>query len=451
MTFGQALDYLGSLEALGIRPGLDRIRALLARLGDPHEAFPSVLIGGTNGKGSISASLVSILREAGVVAAAYTSPHLVRFEERVVVGGEPIGEEEVAALTAEVRRAIEAGGAAGEESPTYFEATTALAFLHFKRRRVPIAVLEVGMGGRFDATNVKAPLACAISTISLDHMQWLGATLEEIASQKAGILKPGVPAVLSRQDPGALEVIRAEAAHVGARLVLAADCTVVPAGGARFPDPPVFTLTTPSGRRYDDLALALRGSHQVANATTAVLLAEQLAARGFPSIDARAIARGLARAVWPGRIEIVPGGGSAGASPRVTDGDPDLLLDGAHNPAGCEALAAYLRDYQAGRRACLVFAVMKDKPADRMLSILGPCADEVVVTSLPVARGAPPELLAKLARQRHRRVRVAPRIDDALRAAHDAAGPGGLVVVSGSLYLVGEVKKILASSPSGDS
>ncbi len=445
MTFGQALDYLGSLEALGIRPGLDRIRALLARLGDPHEAFPSVLIGGTNGKGSISSYLVSILREAGVIAAAYTSPHLVRFEERVVVGGEPIGEEEVAALTVEVRRAIEAGGAAGEESPTYFEATTALAFLHFKRRRVPIAVLEVGMGGRFDATNVKAPLACAISTISLDHMQWLGATLEEIASQKAGILKPGVPAVLSRQDPGALEVIRAEAAHVGARLVLAADCTVVPAGGARFPDPPVFTLTTPSGRRYDDLALALRGSHQVSNATTAVLLAEQLAARSFPSIDAGAIARGLARAVWPGRIEIVPGARATGASHRAAGGgDPDLLLDGAHNPAGCEALAAYLRDYQAGRRACLVFAVMKDKPADRMLSILGPCADEVVVTSLPVARGAPPELLAGLARERHRRVRVAPRIDDALRAARDAAGPGGLVVVSGSLYLVGEVKKILA-------
>jgi dihydrofolate synthase/folylpolyglutamate synthase len=437
MTFDQALDYLGSLEALGIRPGLDRIRALLARLGDPHEAFPSVLIGGTNGKGSISAYLVSILRESGVVAAAYTSPHLVRFEERVAVGGEPIGEEEVAALTVEVRRAIEAGGAAGEESPTYFEATTALAFLHFKRRRVPIAVLEVGMGGRFDATNVKAPLACAISTISLDHMQWLGATLEEIASQKAGILKPGVPAVLSRQDPGALEVIRTEAAHVGARLVLAADCTVVPAGGARFPDPPVFTLITPSGRRYDDLTLALRGSHQVANATTAVLLAEQLAARGFPSIDVRAIARGLARAVWPGRIEIVPGA-------RATGGGPDLLLDGAHNPAGCEALAAYLRDYHSGRRACLIFAVMRDKPADRMLSILGPCADEVVVTSLPVARGAPPELLARLARERHRRVRVSPRIDDALRAARDAAGPGGLVVVSGSLYLVGEVKKILA-------
>src|SRR5712692_4983065 len=221
MTFGQALDYLGSLEALGIRPGLDRIRALLARLGDPHEAFPSVLIGGTNGKGSISASLVSILREAGVVAAAYTSPHLVRFEERVVVGGEPIGEEQVAALTAEVRRAIEAGGAAGEESPTYFEATTALAFLHFKTRRVPIAVLEVGMGGRFDATNVVLPLACAITQVAMDHVQWLGSTLEAIAGQKAGILKPGVPGVIAVQDRAALEVIRAVAERVGAPLVLA--------------------------------------------------------------------------------------------------------------------------------------------------------------------------------------------------------------------------------------
>src|SRR3989454_555290 len=205
MTYREALAYLDSLEALGIRPGLDRIDALLARLGSPQTAFPSVLIAGTNGKGSVAAILASILRQAGHTPGVYTSPHLVRFEERIVVGDEMISESDLATLAGEVRSAIEAGTHLNEDPPTYFEATTALAFLHFKRRRVPIAVLEVGMGGRFDATNVKAPLACAISTISLDHMQWLGATLEEIASQKAGILKPGVPAVLSRQDPGALE------------------------------------------------------------------------------------------------------------------------------------------------------------------------------------------------------------------------------------------------------
>ena len=444
MTYREALAYLDSLEVLGIRPGLDRIRALLARLGDPHLAFPSVLIGGTNGKGSVSAYLVSILREAGIAAGAYTSPHLVRFEERIAVDGQPLGAADVAALTTEVRAAIEAGRGAGEELPTYFEATTALAFLHFKTRRVPIAVLEVGMGGRFDATNVVRPLACAITQVAMDHMQWLGSTLEAIAGQKAGILKPGVPGVIAVQDRAALEVIREEAERVGAPLVLASGCAARPAPlGDRYSDPPAFSLTTPAGGRYDRLAIALRGTHQVGNATLSVLLAEQAGKRGFPSIDRQAIVRGLARADWPGRLELIPGAAAPGTGgPGRTAGD--LLLDGAHNPAGCESLAAYLRDYQAGRRIALVFASMKDKPAEAMLAVLAPRADALLVTSLPVARGESPGHLLALARRHHPRAGTAPTIEEALPIAAEAAGPGGLVVVSGSLYLVGEVKKLLA-------
>ncbi|HEU4401107.1 MAG TPA: folylpolyglutamate synthase/dihydrofolate synthase family protein [Candidatus Polarisedimenticolia bacterium] len=429
MTYREALAFLASLESLGIRPGLDRIRALLARLRDPQDRFQSTLIAGTNGKGSIAAYLASILSAAGVSAGVYTSPHLVRFEERIAIGGELISEDEVASLTCEVRQAIEAERAAGGDPPTYFEATTALAFLQFARRGVPLAVLEVGMGGRFDATNVVTPLACAIAPVAMDHMQWLGATLSEIAWQKAGILKPGIPCAVSRQDKAALDVIRGEAARLAAPLILSTECAVRPGGrGPGFPDPPVFSLTTPSGACYDDLTLALRGAHQVDNATTAVLVAERLAARGFPSIDRTAITRGLFRAVWPGRIEILPG-------------RPDLLLDGAHNPAGCETLAAYLRQHQAGRRVTLVFGAMKDKPADVMLGILCPLASRVIVTSIPVPRGESPHILQRYAAHHHRDVVIEPSIADALEAARQAAGADGLCVVSGSLYLVGEVKR----------
>ena len=440
MTYREALAYLDSLEALGIRPGLDRIEALLDRLGNPQTTFPAVLIAGTNGKGSVAAYLASILRQGGLAPGVYTSPHLVRFEERIVAGDRLIAEEDLAALVGEVRDAIAAGPRLRADPPTYFEATTALAFLHFSRCRVPIAVLEVGMGGRFDATNVVRPLACAITPVSMDHTQWLGDTVAGIAGQKAGILKNGVPAVISDQAPAALEVIRAEAARVGAPLTLTSACAVRPAGGGAgearggpgsFPDPPVFSLTTPSGRRYSDLAVSLRGAHQVENAVVAVLLAEILAAAGVRGLDGRSIAAGLGRAAWPGRLEIVRG-------------RPELLLDGAHNPAGCATLAAYLKEHRRGRATVLLFATMKDKPAGEMLDILCPLAHKVIVTRVPVPRGETPGALRRLAQARHPDVAQAESIDEALRLARGAAGPDGLVVISGSLYLVGEIKKVLA-------
>ena len=439
MTLEEALAYLESLEVLGIRPGLDRITALLDRLGRPQDDFPSVLIAGTNGKGSVAASLASILRQAGLAPGVYTSPHLVRFAERIVAEDRAIADEEVAALVPEVRAAIAAVPRLVADPPTYFEATTALACLHFSRRKVPIAVLEVGMGGRFDATNVVRPLACAITRVAMDHMQWLGDTLSEIAYQKAGILKPGVPAVVSAQQAPALEVIRGEAARVGALLTLASACEVQPSlgdageggGPGRLADPPVFSLTTPSGGRYPDLALSLRGAHQVENAVVTVLLAERLSAAGVQGIDRRSIAGGLRRAVWPGRLELI-------------SGRPDLLLDGAHNPAGCAALAAYVRDHQRHRSTVLLFASMKDKPAGSMLDLLCPLARKVIVTRVPVPRGETPETLGRLALDRHPDVARADSVGEALGLARDAAGPDGLVVISGSLYLVGEVKKVLA-------
>jgi dihydrofolate synthase/folylpolyglutamate synthase len=442
-SLNEALAWLDGLESLGIQPGLERITALLARLGDPHRSLPSVIVAGTNGKGSVVAFLAAMLEAAGIEAGVYTSPHLVRFSERIRVGAETIGDEELAALTDEVRRAVEAMRREGLPSPTYFEATTALAFLHFRRRRVPLAVLEVGMGGRYDATNVATPLACAITPIALDHMQFLGTTVAEIAFQKAGIVRRGVPVVVAAQPPEAEEVILAAAAAEGAPVIPTSACRVEPAGG--FSDPADVAFTTPAGHRHR-ARLALRGDHQVDNAATAVLLAETLRDRGRFAIDDAAIERGLASANWPGRLELRPGGagGPAAGGPVVggasanVDLGVDLLLDGAHNPAGCRILAGYLRHHQASRpRRVLLFAVMRDKPAAEMLSILRDVADEAVVTTLPLPRATPALDLERLAHDAGLPAIVAPDPAAALALAAGRAGKGGLVVACGSLYLVG--------------
>jgi dihydrofolate synthase/folylpolyglutamate synthase len=436
MTYDEAITWLDSLESLGIRPGLERITALLDRLGNPQRDFPSVLVAGTNGKGSVVAFLASILRQAGWEAGVYTSPHLVRFEERIRIGSDPIPPADLAALTREVRGAVAAHRNSGGAPPTYFEATTALAFLHFSRRRVPIAVLEVGMGGRYDATNVVTPLACAITSVSLDHTRWLGQTVAEIAHQKAGILKAGVPAAVSAQEAAAREVIRGEAARAGAPLIETAACEVRGAAS----DPPRFSLRTPAGGNYPDLAPSLRGDHQVENATLAVLLAEVLRRGGFSGIDPGSVSRGLGAAVWPGRLDLIPALGEGTG--------PDLLLDGAHNPAGCAILAAYLSRYQARRpRRALLFAAMRDKPAAEMLGILKPVFDAAVVTSLPVARGAPPADLLRIASEAGLTATCEPDLARSFDRASGLAGPGGLLVASGSLYLVGEVMKRLGRDP----
>ncbi len=438
MTRAEALAWLDGLESLGIQPGLERITALLERLGDPHRGLPSVIVAGTNGKGSVVAFLAAMLEAAGIEAGVYTSPHLVRFSERIRVGAETIRDGDLAGLTDEVRRAVEAMRREGLSSPTYFEATTALAFLHFRRRRVPLAVLEVGMGGRYDATNVAMPLACAITPIALDHTQFLGTTVGEIAFQKAGIVRHGVPVVVAAQPPEAERVILAAAAADGAPAIPTSACRVEPAAG--FSDPPDVAFTTPAGHRHR-ARLALRGDHQVDNAATAVLLAEMLRDGGPFAIDDAAIDRGLASARWPGRLELRPGGAGgpvAGGSSAGADLGVDLLLDGAHNPAGCRILAGYLRNHQAARpRRVLLFAVMRDKPAAEMLSILRDVADEAVVTTLPLPRATPASELERLARDAGIPAASAPDPRAALERAAERAGSGGLVVACGSLYLVG--------------
>jgi dihydrofolate synthase/folylpolyglutamate synthase len=420
----EALAWLDSLESLGIQPGLDRITALLARLDDPQRGLPAVIVAGTNGKGSTVAFLAAVLEAAGLEAGIYTSPHLIRFNERIRVGAAMIPDADLAALADDVRGAIEQMRRDGLPSPTYFEATTALAFLHFRRRGVPLAVLEVGMGGRYDATNVAEPLATAITPIALDHTQWLGHTVAEIAWQKAGVVRSGVPLVVSRQEPAARRVILDEAARHNAPVTETTSCSFEPAHG--FPDPPSFELATPSGGLYR-AHLALRGDHQADNAAAAVLLAEILRERRIVRFDPGAVARGLSNARWPGRLELVPDPSGA-----------DLLLDGAHNPAGCAILADYVRTHQPRRpRRVLLFAAMRDKEAGTMLEALRPIADEAVFTGLPVPRGTPPSELLPWAQRLDLPAAIEPDPHAGLRSAAGRAGPGGLVIACGSLYLVG--------------
>jgi dihydrofolate synthase/folylpolyglutamate synthase len=418
-----ALEYLLSLETLGIKFGLRNIRALTDALGRPDDAFRSVIVAGTNGKGSVAAMTERGLRAAGCRTGLYISPHLVRLEERFLVGGAPVPADRLESSAERVRTAIGVLRANGilETEPTFFEATTAVALEAFRRAGVEVAVLEVGMGGRFDATNVVTPVAAAITTIDLDHESFLGHTRAEIAFEKAGVIKPGTTVVAGPLAPEALAVVRAACEERGAELVIAAEHV---RAEARLDDEgrAVLELATPRAQ-YGAIRLALRGMHQAANAVVAVRLLEGLAGRGVPLTDA-AVRAALADVEWKGRLQVVPLAGTR------------LVLDGAHNPAGAAVLADYLRAVHPGR-VPLVFGLMRDKDARGMLERLLPRAAHLVITSPPTPRAADPPAVAATARS----LAAVPLevVPDPVRAVARARELGPVVCVAGSLYLIGAV------------
>lgn len=421
--------YLERLEHFGIKLGLDNIRTLLDALGRPQDRFASVLVAGTNGKGSVSAMLARILKEQGVRAGLYTSPHLVRVEERVRVDGTEIAPRDFNRRLEEVRGAIErliaAGGLPGEA--TYFEVMTALALRHFARAGVEVAILEVGLGGRFDATNAVDPALSVITTISRDHVEHLGESPAAIAFEKAGILRPGVPVVCGVKSRAAAAVIRERALELGAPYVpvfgpgtaFAAERS---GGGFRF------RYRRPGDRAEWVLRPSLAGRHQGENAATAVTAALMLGRIRRP-ISRRAILRGISGADWPGRLEVV--------SRR-----PLVILDGAHNAEGALSLAGYVREVLK-RPVVLVFGVMRDKDVRRMAGILFPLARRIVATRVPRERSAAPEDIVAAAPRFRDRIAVSPDPRTAWRLARAEAGPGEPILVAGSLFLVGEFKRFL--------
>lgn len=437
MDYSEALRYLQRFVNFELAPSsrygsrlwdLDGFRRFLDDLDRPERAFPSVLIAGTKGKGSVAAILASALRAAGHRTGLYTSPHLASPCERIAVDGAPISEAGFAARIAEIAPRVEAREPVPVSYRTWFEIVTAAAFLEFRAARVEIAVLEVGMGGRLDATNVVEPLASAITSISRDHTRSLGSTVAAIAREKAGVLRCGKSAVVSPQPRSARRAILAEARRLGAR--------VHEAGrdfrwAAREVGPTGSLLDYEGNAALAGLRLGLAGPFQLENAAVAIRALEILGGIGFPVPEA-ALRAGLAAARWPGRFELVPG-------------EPAVLLDGAHNVYSTEVLVRSVAEVFPGRRVVVLFGASRDKEWGRMLAALERNAAATVFTEAATPRATP---AAALLAHAERTAPGTPReaIADpalALARARAFAGPADLVLVTGSLYLVGAVREVL--------
>lgn len=445
-AYRQALDWIYSFsdtERTGTfvhdrEDNLARERALLAELGNPQRAYGITHIAGTKGKGSTSALLAAILRAAGGRTGLYTQPDLHTFRERMRIDGAVVAGDEVARLVPRVRHALDALGSAYGSYITY-EVATALAFLAFREAGVEHAVIEVGLGGRLDATNVVEPVVTAITSISYDHMLILGSTLGQIAGEKAGIIKPGVPVVTSAQAPEALEVLLRVATERRAPLLRAGpadsggDYTYVPEAASA--EGQTFTVTTPTGR-YEHLELALLGEHQLENATVAVALAELLRARGLP-LDEVAIRRGLREARWPARLQVV------GRTPWV-------VVDGAHNADSFARMFVALRRHFPFERLLLMLALMADKDlAGITAEVARANVAHVYATAVANPRAASPESIATALAEAAPGLAVTTYADvpAALEAARAGAGPRDLLCVAGSLYLAGEALRWFAARP----
>lgn len=421
MTYSETVQFLYGLQQHGIKLGLDTIRTLLGRVGDPHRRYPIVHIGGTNGKGSTSAMVAAIAQAAGHRVGLYTSPHLIDFRERIRVNGEMISEARVMALVEQLQAA-----AAPDLAPTFFELTTALACLYFAEAGIDLAVLEVGLGGRFDATNVVTPTVTAITTIRLDHEQYLGSTVEAIAFEKAGIIKQGIPLVLGRVGEAAGRVIEARALAVEAPLFrLEREFRTEGA------TPADFVYEGPIGR-HEHLTCVLDGRYQMDNAACAITLCAMARQAGILMPDS-AIRAGLRAVAWEGRLEIAAL-------------HPEILLDGAHNPAAAEALADYLAARRARRpdgRICLVMGMMRDKQPQGFFQPLRPFIDELILTQADLPRALPGADLRTALRDLAPSAHVTATPADALALARRLVDPDDLICVTGSLMLVGEVKALL--------
>src|ERR1043165_731512 len=399
MNFEAAVSYLLSLghETLTMKFGLRNTELLLASLNLPERAYPSVQIAGTNGKGSTAAMLDSICRAAGIKCGLYTSPHLISMTERISIAGTQISEEEFAACVTAVREVSEQL----EALPTFFEQLTVAALLAFRNAGIELAILETGLGGRLDSTTAANASIVAITPIAMDHEEYLGNTIESIASEKAAIIRPGVQAVIAKQDPVALSVLLKRCEETGVPPILATDM-----------------------HGYEGIRLGLRGRHQIDNAAVAIRVAELL------NIPAAAIVTGLETVSHPGRLELV-------------QHHPAFLIDGAHNPAGAESLRDYL-DELAPPSLTLVFGAMRDKQLDQIGEILFPRANVLVLTAIDNPRSAKLEQLRAVADRFARgRVFTSDTSAAALRIAQTETPPEGLICIAGSLYLVGELRPLI--------
>jgi dihydrofolate synthase/folylpolyglutamate synthase len=450
---------------------LAAMRVLLAALGNPQRRFPSVLIAGTNGKGSTAATLASILRASGYKTGLYTSPHLLRINERIRVDGTEIGDDDFAELHGKVDRAAERLVEQGQLPwhPSFFEMMTAIGFEHFAQEAVEIAVLEVGMGGRLDATNVVEPKVSVITDIALDHQKFLGNTVGEIAGEKVGIIRPGGVVVTLPQQPEANDVIGNTVLKLGARVVSAVpyvppvspassqylvpstDCRVANVGQDEPVHAEIAEGTANSaekhGRGYTYqypievmgkqilVETVLVGRHQLRNVALAIATAKELSDRGSSGITADSIERGIRETRWPGRFQVIP----------ARAGAPEIVMDVAHNPAGAWALRAALSAQYGDRPLIFVFGAMRDKAISEMAEILFPLAEQVIAVQAENPRSASPEEIREAAKRSSTKIETAENVASALDGARTRSKGETVIVITGSIYVVGEAMRSLGA------
>jgi dihydrofolate synthase/folylpolyglutamate synthase len=435
MNYESSVRYLLSLgrelaaptQAAAAKFDLENITAVAERLGNPQRAYPSAHIAGTNGKGSTAAFLESIFRHASFHTGLNTSPHLEKINERIRVNGEEISDGAFAETLTRIQLLIEDLLAAGKlrAHPTYFECVTAMAFEYFARERVEFAVFEVGLGGRLDATNILSPVVSIITRIDFDHENFLGHSLAEIATEKAGILKPGVPLVLAEQRPEAREVILARAKTLGCRVIEPAKVFRVDRESMHNGKVRAQVIEAVSGKAFD-IAPGLPGRFQFQNALNAVAAALLLQDRGFQISD-EAISRGVAETIWPGRLE------------RLQSA-PDVYLDGAHNPGAARELAHFLQQNFSARKVWLIYAALRDKAIDEVAGLLFPHAAEVIFTAPNTSRAISAKQLAEIAGHHASHFSVILDAERAFDHAIAQASPDDAIFITGSLYLVGQLR-----------
>jgi dihydrofolate synthase/folylpolyglutamate synthase len=414
--YSHALDFLYSLEKFGMVFGLENISWILDLIDNPQASLKIIHIAGTNGKGSVASMLSHILKEAGYRVGKYTSPHLVSFTERIAVDEKQIAEEEVATLTEMIREKVQKADKG--RFFTFFDFTTALAFEYFRRRQTDISIIEVGLGGRLDSTNVVTPVISVVTNVSYDHTDYLGHDIGDIAKEKAGIIKSGVPVVTGAE--GIPRRIIEETAK-------GLDSSLYELNRDFSYEKEKDRMMSYKGLRksYDDLSISLMGDHQLKNAALALCTAELLPLYGFP-VGEDSIRRGLAHTKWQGRLDVV-------------HQDPTIILDGAHNPDGARTLAEFLRSHYTGKNKVLIFGVMKDKDYREIIEILAPHVGTTILTKPATERALQPRELEGFVKN----AIVTEDVRSAITKAKNIAGKNDLILVTGSFYTIGEAKQII--------
>lgn len=434
MDYKNTVAYLYSLQKHGIKLGLDNTARLLSLIGNPQGSFKAVHIAGTNGKGSTSVMIAAMLRAAGCKVGLFTSPHLVSFTERIKVNDAEIAEAEVISLTDDIRKIVQRS-----ELPklnlTFFEFVTVMAFLYFRRQGVDWAVIETGMGGRLDATNVLSPEVAVITKVGFDHKEFLGQTLQDIAQEKAGIIKAGAPVVSSAQDNEVLAVIRQKALLEQAELFVYGKDFTASSGNTGMQG---VSFNYNGAGQMPNLFVPLCGRHQIENASVAVRAFEVI----MKGTQADTVRKGLAMTYWPGRLELL----------KTGSGNYDILLDGAHNPSASEALAeALIRDFLPSyKKVIVIFGIMADKDIGGIIRPLLPPASEIILTAPAYERAAPAPALSDFVCASGHKPKVSASVKEALDMAVKTAGNvldgRSLILITGSFYTIGEAKTVLGQT-----